>query len=83
MYGEIGARSENLVKNGVIRCRSGERVNVTLQMRLVSAYGRLTGPLAGKTESAVKGLSCKYLEVQRLCVQRSVPNRRRVGPALD
>jgi len=68
MYGEIGARSENLVKNGVIRCRSGERVNVTLQMRLVSAYGRLTGPLAGKTESAVKGLSCKYLEVQRLCV---------------
>jgi hypothetical protein len=50
MYGEIGARSENLVKNGVIRWRSGERVNVTLQMRLVSAYG-LTGPLAGKTES--------------------------------
>jgi hypothetical protein len=32
MYGEIGARSENLVKNGVIRWRSEESVNVTLQM---------------------------------------------------
>jgi len=52
MYGEIGARSENLVKNGVIGWRSGERVNVRLQMRLVSAQGRLTGPLIGKTESA-------------------------------
>jgi len=39
--------------------------------------------LAGKTESAVKRLSCKYLEVQRLCVQRSVPTRRRVEPTLN
>ena len=52
MYGEIDARSDNLVKNGVIRCRSGESENATLQLRLVFAYGRLTGPLAGKTESA-------------------------------
>jgi hypothetical protein len=29
MYGEIDARSEHLVKNGVIRCRSGERVSAT------------------------------------------------------
>ena len=32
MYGEIGARSENLVTNDVIRWLSEERVNVTLQM---------------------------------------------------
>ena len=55
MYGEIGASSENLVKNGVTRWRSGERVNVMLQMRLVSAHGQLTEPLAGKTESALEG----------------------------
>jgi hypothetical protein len=56
MYWEIDARSENLVKNGVIRCRSRERVSATLQLRLVSAYGRLTGPLAGKTESPARWL---------------------------
>jgi hypothetical protein len=59
MYGEIGARSENLVKNGVNGWRSGERVNVRLQMRLVSAQERLTGPLIGKTESAPAAVFCK------------------------
>ena len=51
MYGEISARLENLVKNGVMvtERREGER-NVADEF--VSAYGRLTGPLAGKTESA-------------------------------
>ena len=62
MYWEIDARSENLVKNGVIRCRSGERVSATLQLRLVSAYGRLTGPLAGKTESATNGVHFEVIE---------------------
>jgi hypothetical protein len=60
MYWEIDARSENLVKNGVIRCRSGERVSATLQLRLVSAYRRLTGPLAGKTESALDGNDASF-----------------------
>lgn len=75
MYGEIGARSENLVKNDDIRWRSGERVKVTLQMGLVSAYGRLTGPLAGKTESAPRERICKWLKLNRLDVRRCVPNR--------
>ena len=81
MYGEIGARSENLVKNGVSRRRSGERVNVTLKM---SSYLPMDDSLdRWRVRLTVERLFCKYLEVQWLCVQRSVPNRRRVEPALN
>jgi hypothetical protein len=67
MYWEIDARSENLVKNGVIRCR-GERVSAPLQLRLVSAYRRLAGPLPGKTESADLAESRRLLTLERLTV---------------
>jgi hypothetical protein len=75
MYWEIDARSENLVKNGVIRCRSGERVSATLQLRLVSAYRRLTGPLAGKTESVSRMVLRKRLNRNDISAQRCVRNR--------
>jgi len=66
---EIDARSDNLVKNAVIRYRSGESVNVTLQLRLVFAYGRLTGSLAGKTESAPQARRVlKSLKLKRFSV---------------